>query len=100
MADRDVEFTEKTAMDVRDNFSEVLNRVCFGDEIITVTRHGKPIAVLISVENLRHVEALAESHLDLEEGKAALQEMRKTGEKPLPLELLKVPRKHAGRIWP
>jgi prevent-host-death family protein len=49
-----------TAAEARDNFSDLLNRVAFGQERILVTRHGKGLAALISVDDLEQLEALEE----------------------------------------
>ena len=35
--------------DARENFAEIINRVAFGGERIVITRHGKPIAAIVSV---------------------------------------------------
>lgn len=49
-----------TAAEARENFSDVLNRVAFGQERILVTRHGKGLAVIVSVDDLEQLEALEE----------------------------------------
>jgi prevent-host-death family protein len=49
-----------TAAEARDNFADVLNRVSFGQERILVTRHGKALAAVISVDDLEQLEALEE----------------------------------------
>lgn len=49
-----------TAAEARDNFAEVLNRVSYGQERILVTRHGKGLAAVISVDDLEQLEALEE----------------------------------------
>ena len=38
------------AKDARDNFSELLGRVKFGEEAVTIEKKGKPYAVMISPE--------------------------------------------------
>ncbi len=42
--------------DVRDHFSEVIDRVELHHERVTVTRNGRPVAVLISPEDLAELE--------------------------------------------
>lgn len=49
-----------TAAETRDNFADVLNRVSFGQERILVTRHGKELAAVISVDDLEQLEVLEE----------------------------------------
>jgi prevent-host-death family protein len=48
------------AAEARENFAEVQNRVSFGQERILVTRHGKGLAAVISVDDLEQLEALEE----------------------------------------
>lgn len=40
---------EVASDDARRNLGELLNRVGFGGERIVITRHGEPVAVLVSV---------------------------------------------------
>lgn len=42
----------------RSKFQELLNRVCFGRERIVVERRGKPIAAIVSIEDLKRLEAI------------------------------------------
>jgi prevent-host-death family protein len=37
------------ATEARKNFSDVLNQVCFGNETIVVTRHGRDIAAIVPI---------------------------------------------------
>ena len=56
---------------VRQEFSDVLNRVAYGNERCVVTKHGKPMAAIIPIEDLELLEAL-EDKVDLQEALAAL----------------------------
>jgi prevent-host-death family protein len=49
-----------TASEARDSFADLVNRVEYGGERIVVTRHGRPIAALISAADLASLEAQAE----------------------------------------
>ena len=40
--------TSVNVTEARDNFSEILGRVKFGQEIVTIEKKGKPYAVIIS----------------------------------------------------
>jgi prevent-host-death family protein len=40
--------TRVNVSQVRDNLSEILDRVKFGKEIVTIEKRGKPYAVMIS----------------------------------------------------
>jgi len=54
-----------SVIDVRNNLAELLNRTAYSDERIRISRHGKPVAALISIEDLARLEAL-ENSVDLE----------------------------------
>ncbi|MDO5535043.1 MAG: type II toxin-antitoxin system Phd/YefM family antitoxin [Propionibacteriaceae bacterium] len=58
--------------DVRNHFSEVVDRVEHHHERVTVTRNGRPVAVLISPEDL----AALEETLDILSDAAALADIR------------------------
>lgn len=63
----------------RKEFSDNINRVAYGHERLTITRHGKPVAAIISVDDLEFLEKL-EHQLD----KKAIQEAwDKQGDEPL-----------------
>lgn len=65
--------------EARKEFADNINRVAYGHERLTVTRHGKPVAAIISVDDLEFLEEL-EQQLD----KKAIQEAwKEQGEKPL-----------------
>lgn len=55
----------KTVSQVRSEFSEILNRLLYQGERVTIERHGKKIAAIITVEDLELLQML-EDHLDLE----------------------------------
>ena len=57
----------------REEFAEALNRVAYGGERIVVERHGKEVAALISIEDLKALRAL-EDRIDLEDAIEALKE--------------------------
>jgi len=44
--------------EIKARLSEIINRVAFGRERLIVLRRGKPIAALVSVHDLRQLEAL------------------------------------------
>lgn len=63
----------------RKDFAENINRVAYGHERLTVTRHGKPVAAIISIDDLEFLEKL-EYELD----KKAIQEAwDEQGDEPL-----------------
>ena len=65
----------------RDSFADTLNRVCYSKERIVIRRHGKELAALVPIEDLRFLEEL-EDRLDLEEARAALAEVENEGTVP------------------
>jgi prevent-host-death family protein len=46
--------------EAKTHLSEYLNRVAYGGERIIVERHGKPVAALVSVEDLKKLESIAQ----------------------------------------
>lgn len=44
--------------EAKTHLSEYLNRVAYAGERVIVVRHGKPVAALVSVEDLHRLEAL------------------------------------------
>jgi len=49
--------------EARENLSDLLGRVQHGREDVTIERHGKPVAVMISVEAMAYYEALEDAEL-------------------------------------
>jgi len=48
--------TRVSVREARKNIAEWLNRAAYGVERIVVERHGKPIAAIVCVEDLEHLE--------------------------------------------
>ncbi|MBA3343420.1 MAG: type II toxin-antitoxin system Phd/YefM family antitoxin [Gemmatimonadaceae bacterium] len=65
--------TRIPASEARLQFAEVVNKVAFGGERILLHRHGKDVAAIVPVEDLRLLEDL-EDRIDLEAARAALKE--------------------------
>ena len=74
--------TTLTASKVREGFSEILNRVAFGKERVVLHRHGKEVAAVVPIEDLKLLQEL-EDRIDLADARAALAEAKKKGTKPL-----------------
>jgi prevent-host-death family protein len=53
--------TAVNATEARKKFLELLNRAEYGKERIRIERHGKPIAAIISCEDLNRLEALEDA---------------------------------------
>ena len=77
-----------TVADAKNHFSDLLRRAEYGGERVIVERHGKPVAVIVSTDDLKRLEAL-EDVSDLHDAKAALKEAAEHGTIPLDAVLLK-----------
>ena len=55
----------------RETFADLVNRVVYAGESVELERHGKPVAAIVSIEDLRLLQAL-ENRLDVEAAEAAL----------------------------
>ncbi len=73
-----------TTADARKKFSNIINRVAFGDESFVLTRRGEPMAALISMRDLKLLQEL-EDKIDVDDAWKAKNE---PGE-PVPWEELK-----------
>ena len=62
--------------DARMSFSEIINKVAYGNEPIILTRRGKRIAAIVSINEFELLQRI-EDHMDIADAKAALSE---TGE--------------------
>lgn len=69
------------ASKVREEFSDILNRVAYRRDRIVLERHGRAVAALVPVEDLELLEEL-EDRLDLEDARAALAEAKRQGTRP------------------
>ena len=73
-----------TTADARKKFSNIINRVAFGDESFVLTRRGEPIAALVSMKELKLLQEI-EDRVDIDDAWKAKTE---PGE-PIPWEDLK-----------
>ncbi len=69
---------------VRNNLADALNRAAYGGERVILERRGKPVAALVSMDDLELLEQL-ENEADLK----AVRKARKQGGKPIPLAKVK-----------
>lgn len=51
-----------SASEARASFNDILSRVGYGQERLTITRNGKPAAVLVSVADLELLERLEDAY--------------------------------------
>lgn len=55
--------TTVTVSEARENLADLLGRVQYGREDVTILKHGKPVAVMISPEAMAHYEALEDAEM-------------------------------------
>lgn len=77
-----------TVADAKNHFSDLLRRAEYGGERVIVERHGKPVAVIVSTDDLKRLEAL-EDAADVHDAKVALKEAAEQGTIPLDAVLRK-----------
>ncbi len=77
-----------TVADAKNHFSDVLRRAEHGGERVIVERHGKPVAVIVSTDDLKRLESL-EDATDVRDARAALTEADADGTIPLDVVLRK-----------
>ena len=59
--------------EARKKLAEIVNKVAYGKESVVLTRRGKKLAALISMEKLELLQ-LIEDHIDIEDARKALEE--------------------------
>ncbi len=74
----DTGFTFVPATELREHGSDLVNRVAFGGEELVLTRRGKPIAALVSLEALARLHEL-EDAADIADARAAREDARAHG---------------------
>lgn len=62
-----------TTSKAREDLADLASRVHYSGERVVLTRHRKPFAALVSVEDLKLIEMI-EDRIDMEEAKKALEE--------------------------
>ena len=60
-------------LEARKTFTKIIGRAAYGHHRYVLERHGEPMAAIVSMEDLRLLEALEERH-DLEAARLALAE--------------------------
>lgn len=65
--------TTVSIVDMRKNFSEVVNTAAYGHERVVLMRHNKPVVAIVPMEDYELLEAL-EDRLDVEDALAVLED--------------------------
>ncbi|HXG87779.1 MAG TPA: type II toxin-antitoxin system Phd/YefM family antitoxin [Vicinamibacterales bacterium] len=88
-----------TVAEAKRQFSELLRRAEYTRERVLVRRHGKPVAAIVSTEDLRRLEAM-DDETDVADARLAMKEAARQGTASLDsvlrkhgLEYLLVPEK-------
>jgi len=71
--------TRESVAEARKDFAEIVNRAAYRRERTIITRHEKDVAAVISIDELRLLEALIERYedeQDVSEAREALLEAR------------------------
>lgn len=71
--------------DARDHLSEVVDRVRYTHERVVLTKHGKDVGAIVSIEDLTLLEML-EDQLDIDMARKALAE---AGDERIPYQSLR-----------
>ncbi len=71
-----------STIDAKEQFSDLINRVAHSKDRIVLTRRGKEIAVIISMDDFKLLQDSQDKH-DLKDAIEALKEARTTGTKTL-----------------
>lgn len=70
--------TTVTAKELKEHSTDVLSRVQYGNERVAVTRHGKEVAAVVSIEDAALLESL-EDLLDAHDALEAIEEAAREG---------------------
>lgn len=49
-----------STVEARENFSEMINQAAYGNERVVLTRRGKPLVAVVSLQSLRNLESVLE----------------------------------------
>jgi prevent-host-death family protein len=78
--------TTTTAVELRENLHDILHRAQYAHERVTITRHGKPVAAIVPLEDLEFLQEL-EDRFDQAEAEIVYGEMEE--HPPIPLDEVK-----------
>lgn len=70
--------TKISVSEAREDFSEIINQVCYSGARVVLHRRGKDLVALVPVSDLEMLESL-EDAMDIESAKVAIKESKKKG---------------------
>jgi prevent-host-death family protein len=77
--------TTLTIAQTRSGLADALNRVSYGGERIAIARRGKPIAAIVSNDDLETLQRIEDAE-DIRDGRKALREYRRNPKSAMPFE--------------
>ena len=77
--------TTMTIVQARNGLAEALNRVYYGGERIMIARRGKPIAALVSAEELEVLQRIEDAE-DLRDARKALAAYKRNPKSAMPYD--------------
>ena len=51
---------EMSTVEARENFSDLINKAAYGNERVVLTRRGKPLVAVVSLEDLERLKKAAQ----------------------------------------
>jgi prevent-host-death family protein len=76
------EAVSMSAAEARENLAELINRVAYGDERIVLTRHGKALVAMVSIDDLEALDRY-QDYLDGQLADEAWEEYQREGGIPI-----------------
>jgi len=76
---------QMSVMKFRSDMADPLNKVAYAGERVVLHRRGKPVAAVVSMDDLKRLEAIEDEQL-VEEALAEEARSKAAGEKPIPFE--------------
>jgi prevent-host-death family protein len=70
-------------VNIRSKLADTINRVAYQGERVVLSRRGKGVAALVSMEDLALLEKM-EEEADVKAARKALADMRRKKQKPIP----------------
>jgi prevent-host-death family protein len=79
---------EMSVNSIRNNLADAINQVVRAGERVVLTRKSKGVAALVSMEDLAALQKL-EDEADAKAARKALADMKRKGQRPIPLAEVK-----------
>ena len=71
-------FKERSFSDARSHLADIANEVAYAGKRIVLTRKGRKLVAIVSIEDLEALEAI-ENRIDLDDARKALADAKKNG---------------------